>query len=203
MKRKDELIETAFLLFLKKGFDRVSLNEIIKSAGITTGGFYYYFDSKESLIIEVIDRYIFFYFNTPVQTMKNSKESSKNKIKTYLSKSIGYDINKKKFTNRTESGKKIDYKELYILYIGSLQKYDILKKKYSEAILYITNSIKELLDEGISSGEFRKNFDSYEFASLILAIFSGTISSWMVMENIDLYDTFSDHIDQIWINIEK
>lgn len=203
MNRKDKVLEAAFLLFLKNGFDDVSLNKIIKSAEITTGGFYYYFDSKESLIIEIIDRYIFFYFNAPTKEIKNSNDTSKNKIKKYLSQSIGYDIEKKIFTNITESGNPIDYKELYLLYFGSLKKYNTLEKKYYETIISITQTIEELLDQGKSCGEIKSNVDSKEIASLILAIFSGNISSWMVMGNMNLYETFSKQIDILWDNLKK
>lgn len=201
MNRKDKIVEVAFLLFLKNGFDRVSLNEIIKKADITTGGFYYYFPSKENLIVEVIDKYIFFYFNAPFEEIKNAEISSKEKVKRYLAKSIGYDINKEKFTNVTASYEKIDYKELYLLYFGSLQKYDILKDKYNNNIIFITNTIKKLIDQGIELGEVRNDIDSKELSSLILSIFSGTISSWIVMEDMNLYNSFSDHLDFFWEKI--
>lgn len=35
--------------FLEKGFQGASLRNIVKSAGVTTGAFYGYYDSKEKL----------------------------------------------------------------------------------------------------------------------------------------------------------
>lgn len=52
--RKQELLKTAYDLFLSKGYDAVSVDEIIKAAGIAKGTYYYYFKSKEETLEEVI-----------------------------------------------------------------------------------------------------------------------------------------------------
>lgn len=53
--RKQELLKTAYELFLSKGYDSVSVDEIITKAGIAKGTYYYYFKSKEETLEEVID----------------------------------------------------------------------------------------------------------------------------------------------------
>lgn len=53
--RKEELLHIAYELFLSKGYDSVSVDEIIKKAGIAKGTYYYYFKSKEETLEEVID----------------------------------------------------------------------------------------------------------------------------------------------------
>jgi len=55
MGTKSRIMETTFKLVLKKGFTDVSLNEIIKASNITTGGFYHHFNSKDALLLEVIE----------------------------------------------------------------------------------------------------------------------------------------------------
>src|SRR6516165_11044483 len=47
--KKRQLIRTATTLFNRKGFDRVSIDEIMSNAGLTRGGFYSYFKSKGEL----------------------------------------------------------------------------------------------------------------------------------------------------------
>lgn len=56
--RKELLLQTAYELFLSKGYDTVSVDEIIKAAGIAKGTYYYYFKSKEETLEEVIDMMI-------------------------------------------------------------------------------------------------------------------------------------------------
>lgn len=54
--RKEEtrrrIVETAARLFLEKGMDRVGVDEIMRESGLTHGGFYIYFPSKDALIAE-------------------------------------------------------------------------------------------------------------------------------------------------------
>ncbi len=57
-KRKQELLQIAYRLFLSRGYEETSVDEIIEKAGIAKGTFYYYFSSKEQLLGEVIDMMI-------------------------------------------------------------------------------------------------------------------------------------------------
>ena len=43
------ILSAAMQEFLKKGFKSASLRNIVKTAGVTTGAFYGYYDSKEDL----------------------------------------------------------------------------------------------------------------------------------------------------------
>jgi len=47
---KEKIAEIAINLFIKKGYDKSSINEIIKKSNTNKGTFYHYFSSKEDLI---------------------------------------------------------------------------------------------------------------------------------------------------------
>ena len=51
--KKNEIREIALNLFRNHTYDSVSVNRIAKEAGISKNTFYYYFSSKEELIMEV------------------------------------------------------------------------------------------------------------------------------------------------------
>lgn len=57
-KRKQELLQIAYRLFLSRGYENTSVDEIIEEAGIAKGTYYYYFASKEQMLEEVIDMMI-------------------------------------------------------------------------------------------------------------------------------------------------
>jgi AcrR family transcriptional regulator len=48
------ILETAALAFADNGYSGASLNDIIRESGVTKGGFYFHFPSKETLALEVL-----------------------------------------------------------------------------------------------------------------------------------------------------
>ena len=57
-RRKQELLQIAYRMFLSNGYENTSVDGIIEEAGIAKGTFYHYFSSKEQLLEEVIDSMI-------------------------------------------------------------------------------------------------------------------------------------------------
>ena len=57
-KRKQELLGIAYQLFIQKGYEETSIDEIIAQANIAKGTYYYYFPSKEATLEAVIDMMI-------------------------------------------------------------------------------------------------------------------------------------------------
>lgn len=53
-KRKLELLEIAYRMFISIGYENTSVDDIIAEAGIAKGTYYYYFESKEQTLEEVI-----------------------------------------------------------------------------------------------------------------------------------------------------
>lgn len=56
--RKKELIKIAYNLFITKGYENTSVDEIISVAGIAKGTYYYHFESKEQMLEEVVNMMI-------------------------------------------------------------------------------------------------------------------------------------------------
>jgi AcrR family transcriptional regulator len=55
--RRGELIRIAASLFAAKGFKATTIRDIADAAGIQSGSLYYHFDSKESMVEELIQHY--------------------------------------------------------------------------------------------------------------------------------------------------
>ena len=52
---RERILEAARREFRTRGFDEVSIDTLMRRAGLTRGAFYAHFDSKEALILEVLD----------------------------------------------------------------------------------------------------------------------------------------------------
>lgn len=55
--RKNEILNTAEMLFRIKGYEKCTINDILKEVGIAKGTFYHYFNSKEEVLDAVVLRY--------------------------------------------------------------------------------------------------------------------------------------------------
>lgn len=56
--RKKELIKIAYELFITKGYENTSVDEIISKARIAKGTYYYHFASKEEMLEDVVNMMI-------------------------------------------------------------------------------------------------------------------------------------------------
>ena len=57
-RRKQELLKIAYRMFIQKGYEETSIDEIIAEAHIAKGTYYYHFPSKEATLEEVINMMI-------------------------------------------------------------------------------------------------------------------------------------------------
>ena len=53
---REKILDVAGALFRERGFDGIGLADIMKRAGLTHGGFYGHFDSKDDLAAEITTR---------------------------------------------------------------------------------------------------------------------------------------------------
>ncbi|QQK75289.1 TetR family transcriptional regulator [Salicibibacter cibarius] len=74
-KKKQNLIEHAEQLFYDHGFHAVGLQRIIKEANVALMTLYHHFDSKESLVLEVLKRREEKYFSILKSSVRNSDSS--------------------------------------------------------------------------------------------------------------------------------
>jgi AcrR family transcriptional regulator len=57
MSRRDDLLELAARLFAERGFRATTVRDIADAAGILSGSLYHHFDSKESMVDEILTRF--------------------------------------------------------------------------------------------------------------------------------------------------
>ncbi|MDQ0160360.1 TetR/AcrR family transcriptional regulator [Alkalibacillus salilacus] len=92
--RREEMLDAAVQLFQKNSFHETSVEDITSACGISKGGFYKHFNSKESMILELLQRYYDELFWEAEHLTKDLEGSPllilKKKIAIELEKSIDY-----------------------------------------------------------------------------------------------------------------
>jgi TetR/AcrR family transcriptional repressor of nem operon len=56
-KTRARIVDSARVLFNRHGFESVSIDDVMKNAGLTRGGFYHHFPSKESLYAAAVSSF--------------------------------------------------------------------------------------------------------------------------------------------------
>jgi AcrR family transcriptional regulator len=79
--RKSEIIHAASKLFLKKDYEKTTMQDIMNALGIAKGTIYHYFDSKEKLLEAVIIDRVDSHIAEIIEQLQNPNENALEKIK--------------------------------------------------------------------------------------------------------------------------
>src|SRR5215813_4796935 len=53
---RERILDAALTLFRRKGFDGATMRDVARAAGLSLGAAYYYFESKEALVLAYYQR---------------------------------------------------------------------------------------------------------------------------------------------------
>lgn len=104
-KTKEKLFDIAIGLIKEKGYNRVSINEICKGAGVTKGAFYHHYNTKEEILIQLYKDVDDYYQVRVLDELENKGILDKIKLfikhHVYCAEGIGVDIVKEIFKGQT------------------------------------------------------------------------------------------------------
>ncbi|WP_209122993.1 TetR/AcrR family transcriptional regulator [Alkalihalobacillus sp. BA299] len=144
---KNKIFEKSVELFDSKGFSETSIQHIVDELGVTKGTFYYYFTSKEQLLMEIHMQFIDDILSRQGKIIDDSNLSCQEKL---------YRIVTMLIKNIESQGKsaRIFFREMQNLSQEHLSK--IFEKRDQFRI-----NLQQLVKLGIEKGEFRQDLDSH------------------------------------------
>jgi AcrR family transcriptional regulator len=151
---KEKLLQQSIELFEKRGFSETSIQDIVDALGVTKGTFYYYFKSKEQLLMQIHLRYIDEILNLEQLIIDRQDKTWREKLFDVVYMLI----------HRIEShggSARIFFRELVNLKDSYLD--EILEKRD-----HFRLNFQYMIEQGIDSGEFRSDLraDMMTFAVL-------------------------------------
>lgn len=138
---KDRLTKQSILLFEKKGFNQTSIQDITSVLEVTKGTFYYYFDSKEQLLMDIHHDYITNLLERQHRIVDDEHMSQKEKLVKIVHLLIS-DI-----ADRGPSAR-VFFREIRNLADVNI---DAIKQKRNQFRL----NVEKVIKEGSREGEFR------------------------------------------------
>lgn len=167
--KKEELLNKSLALFSKKGYENVSVQEIVENTGVTKPTLYYHFESKEGVLKSILDEYFNGLNNQLTQACVYNPDPNNYYNDVYLT-----------LTNVVHAffnyAKK--HKDFYVLYISILYS----PSTYNVSMLadkYLQKQYDLILNMFIDIADVHKNIKDKEYRYSLS--FMGMINSYVAL----------------------
>lgn len=169
-----DIIDTARVLFKKSGFKKTTMGDIAGSLGKAKSSLYYYYPSKEDIFEAVLHSEMDELLQQIHQSIRHAA-SSKEKLTIYCRCRL---VKLNELCNLSDALKS-EISELHELHCIMTD----LKRQFDTTHVGL---VKEILEEGVYNGEFKKiNEDNIELvAYLMVSSFRGLAVPLMVSQNL-------------------
>jgi AcrR family transcriptional regulator len=169
LETKRKILETSLHLFGQKGFDNVTVDEIVEKSETSKGAFYVHFNSKYDIFLEKFKEIDDFYTSFVETLPKELKSYEKLNLliqnqMVYLRDSLGKDL-------------------LRTVYMSALLPNRADYFSNTERQLY--KIVYKLVQEGQDADEIKTDMTTEELTMLITRCMRGTLYDWQLFDNFD------------------
>jgi AcrR family transcriptional regulator len=190
---KNKIYEAAKELFKQYDYESVSVDSIVEVAGVSKGTFYVHFESKDALVILLMNDYVnladlnYKSFLTSLSDQKsvfNVLVLLAEKISSFLTEEIGYEnmrvLYKAHLTKTINTIPAMSYnREIYKLFI-------------------------EVLEKGVRQGELREDIAVASLAKHLILAIRGITFEWCIRyPDFDLKEQVLDHFKILLYGLRK
>ena len=81
--RKNQIIAAATKVFSERGFAEARMDDIVAESGLSKGALYWYFDSKDAIIVAILDR-VFDWEAAHLDEILDREASAELKLKRFV-----------------------------------------------------------------------------------------------------------------------
>jgi AcrR family transcriptional regulator len=163
--RKDQILDAASEVFADKGVHEARMDDISEKAGLSKGALYWYFKSKDDLIISIFERMFKREFDE-LNKLPQENGSATEKIK-FLTERVIEDVNHM-----------LRLMPIMYEFIALASRRKFVQDAFKYYINIYVDILESIIQQGINQGEFRE-VKPLDVAVATGAIFEGTIIIWV------------------------
>jgi len=168
---QEKILGAALTLFSKKGYHETSMDDIVNESGFSKGAIYSYFDSKETLFLELQKRFATLNY-IELKTVIDRETTALAKLERTA------DL---VFASMCEVSEEMCRMDLEFQIASS--RVAKMRKQHKEQQIAVIKLLEDTINEGIESGEFRKDVDANSVATILISAIGG-LSNLMVTAGI-------------------
>lgn len=164
---KESIIIAATRLFLRRGYKSVSLIDVANELGITKGGIYHYFSSKEELLRTALT-FFFERFEAKYTDLLSDQKSIQEVLQSLMVDDAFEEYSRKLFGLDREST--VDHVHFVI---DIMQLFPDIQERIQQTQLWVCEALARRIQTAVDNGELKSSLDSYALAANILATVNG------------------------------
>lgn len=161
---RKRIIAKAAELFNQKGYAAGSMSDIIEMTGIKKGGIYRHFESKDEIALEAY-AYAGSLVGGVIREAMAQEETARGKLLVYL----------KVYANVVEDPPFVGGCPLLNLATEADDSHPALRERGRDGMERTLGQMREIIAEGMRSGEFRADVDIDALATFVLSVMEGGI----------------------------
>ncbi|MCY9658437.1 FAD-dependent oxidoreductase [Paenibacillus chondroitinus] len=171
-KKRDVMMDVALSMFMEKGYENVSVDDIIAATGTSKGTFYHYFKSKDAIIADL--------YSKQIQLIQEWVKMTPSKVQ-----SLEGHINR--LFLDLASNIRVSPLLIRSLQALSLQN-ETVKTEEQRQLNVLSESLLHWLPEP-------------KKVELLVCMYNGTIRTWCNQEHSDLVDMMKNNLAWMWVGI--
>ena len=173
LERKNQILDAAMDTFAKLGIHKARMSDIAENSGLSKGSLYWYFDSKDAIIINLLDR-VFEPEIKDLRILLTDKRPTVQRLGDYIERGADDII------------KMLKWMPLVYDFIALAFRQKTIKEAISNYYKQNMDLLVSLIQQGIDAGEFQVE-SAEEAAIAVGSILEGTVILWFYdPENIDI-----------------
>jgi AcrR family transcriptional regulator len=159
---RQKLLDSAFSVFATHGYERATVDEIVREAGFSKGAFYVHFGSKEDLFWAMLEGRI----DVLQETMRGALDTAQSAAE-----------NERRVLEAIFALDREDrhWPALFVEFVAQAARNERVREKLNEMYRRWHSFTVELLEEGRLAGRVRKDLDVDFMASVTMALIEGSL----------------------------
>ncbi|WP_430884233.1 TetR/AcrR family transcriptional regulator [Fusibacter sp. JL216-2] len=198
LETKDRILAVAMDMFFTKEYGKVTLKEIADASGVTKGGIYHYFESKDHLLAEGI-KFTFQMIMSEMDSLLEKNISAKEVIASWfnIEKMMGAYAGVLTGEEATENLLQFMY-----LMLTSVKKSPEIKSLLSGLYMDSIDKIEDIFIRAQDSGEIRKDLNPRGLAVQMVTSFEGATLLGGIAEDFDIVKLGQEIFESFWTQIK-
>jgi AcrR family transcriptional regulator len=148
--KRNEILDVALQLVYSKGYDKMTIQDILDQLGMSKGAFYHYFDSKVAVLEALVERMATEQVESHIiSIVKDPHLTALEKLQRYFDTAVQWKTSQKKFI--------MELTRVWYSDENALAR----QKMFNMMVAYVTPLFVEIIQQGVREGVFSTPYPEY------------------------------------------